>query len=318
MKNGNREQKSLFRTDFKDYFGLILSAVLLFFGFAAYLIFGKINAVDMEDDRLRIITSIAPLYSYVQNIVGDDADIVNLIQPGASPHDYQFSPEDVKDIARADLLIINGAGLENWLDDILEASGNKDLQIIDSSSGIEILGEEEGGEILQNPHIWLSPKVAVQQTEAIAGEIISIEKDLEKQKRYEENRQKLRNRLSELDVNYSAVLTRAKNKNIAVFHSAYDYLARDYGLNIAVVLEETPGREPTGRELASASRIIQNFGIKSIFQEPQFSPQIVQTLADELGLEVYELDPIGTEISKDSYFQVMGNNLSVLNAALNL
>jgi len=303
-----------------DYIGLYLSAGLLLFGAVFYVLSNYSHELTAEDSgRLKIVTSISPLYSHVKSTVGDSADVTNIVDPGVSPHDYQFSPDDVKAIAKADILVINGLGLEEWIYDVIEASDNDNLKIIDSSIGIEIIDTEGHDEHeLGNPHIWLSPMIAYHQGITILEGILTQDKTDRFAASLRENHLHYSLQLQNLDKRYKEVLDSAKITDIAVFHSAYDYLARDYGLNIAVVLEETPGKEPTAKELADASQIIRSLGIKAIFKEPQFSPKLVETLAEELDLHVYELDPIGSEVSEDNYLNVMEKNLLVLEEALNL
>ena len=312
--------KSINPRRLSDYTGVFLSLAMLVIGVVTYFYFKgsrAANQVEVEDDVLRIVTTISPLYSHTKKIVRENAEVRNLISPGVSPHDYQFSPNDVKFIADADILIINGVGLEAWLDDILDAASNEDLVIIDSSKGIEIIDGDDEQEF-GNPHIWLSPQNAVKQVGNIYDGIAELEQSEEKKSQYENNRFEYEHLLLALDTEFLESLGNVQNKDIAVFHSAYDYLSRDYGLNQAVVLEETPGQEPTAQELVDATNTIQELEIKLIFKEPQFSPKIVETLASDLDLQIYEIDPIGTEISEENYLNTMKANLAKLEEALNL
>lgn len=319
--SGRKAKHSNLSRYLKDYTGLLLSVLLILSGFLLFLFSSKDKEISKKD-KLQIVTSISPLYSHVKSIVGEYADVVNLIDPGVSPHDYQFSPQDVKSIADADILVINGVGLEEWLEDVIDAAGNENLVIIDSSEGVEIIEGEEYEEghahELGNPHIWLSPKIVIRQSINIRDSIADHEKIKNKRTVLTLNHLEYFNRLRKLDQDFEERLRDVKNKNIAVFHSAYTYLSRDYGLSEAVVLEETPGKEPTARELTHSSETIKDLEIKSIFKEPQFSSKVLQTLADELDLEVYELDPIGDTVSADGYLEIMHENLKVLEEALNL
>jgi len=129
--------------------------------------------------RLAVLTSFAPIHSLTLNVAGDVADVSVLIPPATGPHDYSFSPSDLAKIARADVLILNGVGLESWLDKGIKTSAKQHLRIVDSSRGIDLItgirmrnlagvksepDPDAGG---PNPHIWLSPRNAIQQVKNI-------------------------------------------------------------------------------------------------------------------------------------------------------
>ena len=135
--------------------------------------------------RIAILTTFAPVHCFTSNVAGDAADVSVLVPPNAGPHDYSFSPADIQKIAKADVLVMNGAGLENWLQRGIKSAGRKDLLVVDTSAGIHLItgldvrplpgvhsepDPDAGG---PNPHIWLSPVNAIKQVENIRDALVS-------------------------------------------------------------------------------------------------------------------------------------------------
>jgi ABC-type Zn uptake system ZnuABC Zn-binding protein ZnuA len=179
--------------------------------------------------ELKILTTIAPLYSFTKNITGDIAIVENLLPSGVGPHEYSLSPEDVKRIAEADVLIKNGVNLEKWLDKAITAVGeldrpsSKKLVVVDTSKGLEIINND--------PHIWLSPRNAVMQVKNIRDAL--MEADPDNAETYRENAADYIKRLEGLDKEISDRVKTWKRKEFVSFHSAFFYFSRDYGLKQA-------------------------------------------------------------------------------------
>src|ERR1700736_2571882 len=91
------------------------------------------------DARIAVLTTFAPVHCFASNVASDTADVAVLVPPNAGPHDYSFSPADIQKIAKADVLVMNGAGLENWLQRGIKSAGRKDLLVVDTSKGIPLI-----------------------------------------------------------------------------------------------------------------------------------------------------------------------------------
>jgi zinc transport system substrate-binding protein len=269
---------------------------------------------DKSDNRLTILTTIPPLYSFAKNIAGDIANVENLLPNGAEPHDYSFGPSDIKKVSKAQIIIKNGLSLETWLDKLLasaeenSAAIGRELFVVDSSSGIDVIDND--------PHIWLSPKRAVVQVKNIRDALIRL--DTVNAEVYSRNAALYINRLQTLSNDITFTVGTFKRREFVAFHSAFKYFADDYGLDQAAVIQESPGitSSPTG--IAEVIDIIRERDIKAIFSEPGSSHKIVNSIADDLGLEVHALDTLETgSLSKDWYENKMRANLEVLRTALN-
>ncbi len=123
---------------------------------------------------MQVVASILPLADFARQVGGDRLRLEALIPAGASPHTYELTPEQLKAVSRAKVLILNGVGLEFWADKVISAAANPDLEVVTASDGIRILAGDEdspGG----NPHTWLSPKNAMVQVEKIRDAFIKAD-----------------------------------------------------------------------------------------------------------------------------------------------
>jgi zinc transport system substrate-binding protein len=265
-----------------------------------------------SSEKLMVLTTIAPLYSFTRNVAGDAAGVENLLPSGAGPHEYSLSPQDAKKIADAHVLVINGVNLEAWLDKAINSTGTHGtgegrLIVADTSTGVEIMNKD--------PHIWLSPKNAVIQVRNIRDALITA--DPANAGVYEANAGAYIIRLENLDREIRDEMKTWGKREFVAYHSAFRYFARDYGLQQVAVIQETPETEPSPRHIASVIDTIKSRGIKSIFTEPQGSHKIIKSLAADMGLKVYSLDTLEMGIpGKEWYEDRMRANLAVLREAL--
>ncbi len=264
--------------------------------------------------KLKVLTTIAPLYSFTRNIAGDLADVDNLLPSGVGPHEYSFSPADVSKIEEAQVLIKNGVNLEDWLDKLIASAqervaptGKGRLTIVDTSFGVEIIDKD--------PHIWLSPKNAIIQVKNIRDALIKADPD--NSKRYTENAEKYIKCLEKLDRDIRDEVKTWKRKEFVAFHSAFLYFTRDYGLKQVAVIQEFPEKQPTPKHIADVINTIKKTGVNAIFSEPQFSHKIVKSIAKDLKLGVFSLDTLETgALYPEWYEDKMRTNLAVLKKAL--
>jgi zinc transport system substrate-binding protein len=276
--------------------------------------------------RIAILTTFAPIHCFTSNVAGDAADVSVLVPPNAGPHDYSFSPADVQKIAKADVLIINGAGLENWLQRGIRSAGKKDLLVVDTSVGIDLItgldvrplpgvrsepDSDAGG---PNPHIWLSPANAIKQVEHIRDALVS--RDPGNAETYRTNAGVYIQQLNGLDAQIRTATASFPNKNLITFHDTFPYFARDYGFHVVATFEEFPGKEPSPRTIEELRKIIAAGNVSALFSEPQYSPRAMQVIGKEFKVPVVQLDPMETgEGAKDFYERVTQKNLDALVAA---
>jgi zinc transport system substrate-binding protein len=268
---------------------------------------GETQTPSAAPDTVLVAASIAPLADFAQQVGGDRVQVVTLVPPGASPHTYELTPAQAEQVARADVLVLNGVGLEYWADKLIQSTGNPNLIVVDTSKGIEIMaGEatEAGG----NPHIWLDPRNAIVQVEHIRAALLRV--DPAHADNYRANAKRYSAELWELDREISNEVATWSNQQFIAFHPAWVYFARRYGLEQAAVIERSPGREPSPAEVARIVETARRIEAKAIFAEPQFSAKAAQTIAEESGVQVLFLDPLGSSLDDPSYLSLMRSNLA--------
>lgn len=270
------------------------------------------------------------MYLLASNVVKDidNVELINMTDSATGClHDYSLTTDNIKLLEDCDIFIINGAGMESFLDKVLEQK--PDLKIIDASEGIELIKSDYIDELDRhdhehdndhdhneeyNPHVWLSAENAIKQVENIENKLIEYN-SINKEK-YSQNAQEYIEQLTNLDNKIHSELDNLENKNIVTFHEAFPYFAKEYGLNIVGVVQREAGSEPSAKELQKTIEKIKKLDVKAICVEPQYSTKAAETISKETNVKVYTLDPIVTEESKNSsYIDIMNKNLETLKEA---
>lgn len=259
---------------------LVSILVLLFFALPFAGCVKKEEGKVAKEEAIIVWVSILPQADLVKKIGGELVEVNVLIPKGVSPEDYELPPQKLKELSRADIYFMVGhLPLEKaWIEKI--KANNRDLQVVDTSQGIEIIDD--------NPHIWLSPRLAVVQAYNIFEALSRIDK--ENKDYYEENYAALKDELEEMDKNMEALFSPLKTRLFITYHPAWTYLARDYRLTELSI--EKHGKEPAARDIARIIDIARENGIKTVFVSPQHSEKSAQTIAKELGGEVKVIDPL--------------------------
>ncbi|MCX7971075.1 MAG: metal ABC transporter substrate-binding protein [Negativicutes bacterium] len=263
-----------------------------------------------------IVTSFYPVYVTTVNVTGgiDGVDVVNMASPQTGClHDYQLTPADLRKIERADVVVINGAGMEGFLDKLL--SERPGLGLIDASRGIDLITDDKG-EV--NPHVWLSISLAIRQVENIAAQLAGA--DPAHAEQYRRNADTYIARLASLREEMHAAVDRLPERRIVTFHEAFPYFAREFNLLVAAVVEREPGSQPSAGQLAEIIDLVNREHIRAIFAEPQYPPQAAEVIAGATGARVYMLDPVVTDdpavADAERYITAMRSNQRVLVEAL--
>lgn len=265
--------------------------------------------------KVKVIASIAPLADFAKQVGGERVDVKLLLPPGASPHVYEPTPRSIKDVSDAKVFIKIGAGLEFWAEKIIKALGNKKLIIVDSSSGVSLIRESHShGSFGADPHIWLDPEIASSIVTKI--EKAFIKADPMGSESYKQNAFKYKEKLSQLDKEISEKVKTFRIKEYVTFHPAWNYFSRRYGLRVAGIIEESPGKEPSPKHIAKIIKEINRIGSRVVFVEPQFNPKIAEAVAKESGARVLYLDPIGGQKGRETYIDMMRYNISVMESVM--
>ncbi|MBI3954863.1 zinc ABC transporter substrate-binding protein [Candidatus Gottesmanbacteria bacterium] len=264
-----------------------------------------------QSDKIRVVASFYPLYFFAGQIGGEKADVVDITPFGAEPHDYEPTSMDMAKIENSRILLING-NFEPWIDKVKTNLEGKNITIV-------TVGEGLFNQKVQDPHVWLSPKLAQKEVKAILDGFQKA--DSPNRDYYQKNADKLLMSLDDLDKKYQQGLSSCKKKNIITSHSSFNYLANEYGFIQTSISGLSPDSEPSPKQLAEIADFAKKNNIDYIFFEKLISPKLAETIAFEIGAKTLLLDPLEgisqKEIeSGENYFTKMEDNLTNLKLAL--
>jgi zinc transport system substrate-binding protein len=278
-------------------------------------------------DRIKVATTIYPVEYFVGRVGGERVDVVSLIPPGMEAHDFEPRVSDLIDIARADLLVYNGAEFEPWVERALDALGGDAPPAIESVELLraDLLAAEkrEGGndrsEDEFDPHVWLSPLKAMAQVEAIVDALAAIRPDLATEFRSGGNA--LTSQLEDLDASFRSELSACGLSTFVTSHAAYGHLANEYGLEQVAVAGLSPDAEPGPRTLANIANRMSDLGVSHVLIEPIANSRVGENLARETGGTTLPLHPLESLTEEEQnggadYFSIMNQNLESLVMAL--
>jgi zinc transport system substrate-binding protein len=271
----------------------------------------KLSATD-SFPKLQAISSFYPLYEFAQQVGRDKVNVQLLVPEGVEPHDWEPTIQDVQQIQKSNLIIINGFGFENWVESLEEM--NYQGVVVDTSNGItknEVL--EESHEHESDPHIWLNPVLAKTQVQNIADGF--SKSDPQNQQFYQKNAQMYIAELDKLNSKIRNDLSNC-NRDFIAFHDAFSYFANEYDLHQHTIISSNdPHAEPTAKTLENVINTARELKIKIIFTEDTIDPRVSNVIANEIGGKILVLSPL--EISGDgNYISRMTENLDNLKEAL--
>ncbi len=273
-------------------------------------------ALSASAEGKHVVVSFYPLYIFAMNVIGDAEGItlsgLSSNQSGCL-HDYQLVTGDMVVLSDADLFLINGAGMEGFLETAAQAF--PELPTVSCSEGIELIKNEEGAETEYNAHVWLDPNNAVIMAENIRDALTEL--CPEKGDAFCANTEAFVLRLKELDRTLQSGLKDLAHRDIVTFHEAFPYFARAYGLNVVAVIALEPDEGISPRMLAALSEKVIAAGCPPLFTEPQYRSDAALALSAETGAGVWELDPaVSGPYTPDAYENTMLRNMEVLIEAL--
>lgn len=271
------------------------------------------------EQKISVVASFYPIYFFASQIGGDKADVVNVTPAGGEPHDYEPTPQDMAKIESANLVVLNGGGLEAWGGSVEQNIDSQKTILVTAGEGLTTRHIVEDGKSIVDPHVWLSPVLAEQMVDKIEQGYIKA--DSANADYYAKNATDLKAKLAQLDTEYKQGLTNCQRKDIITSHAAFGYLGVTYGLNQVPISGLSPEEEPSAKDLASIADFAKKNGVKYIFFESLVSPKLSQTIATEIGAQTLVLDPIegiaADELAAgQDYLTVMRSNLANLKISL--
>lgn len=292
---------------------------------------------------LRVVTTLYPYASIVEAIGGEHVAVTHLLPAGASPHTFEPRPSQIRDVARAHLIVSNGAQLDHWIAPLIEA-GNPGAERLVLAEGVALLpwtgptgagephhgpghepdhdhhghhADDGHGHGAFDPHIWLDPILV---RDVLAPRIAEALARLAPDRRadFEENLALFQQELDALDADIRRMLASVDRRRFISHHSAWRYFAARYGLEEAASISPSPGQEPSAQWLAQLTALSRELGVTTVLAEPQLNPQAAQIIAEEIGGQVLLLDPLGGPSlpGRSTYTELLRFNARMLAEAL--
>jgi zinc transport system substrate-binding protein len=316
-------------------FGLILSTISL------------LSFMSYANAETKVIASIKPLHSLVSYVMDGVGTPGILVDGSSSPHTFQLKPSHATMLQEADIVFWIGEDLESFLETPLEsiAANSRHITLMESDE-IELLkfreknifgghddhddhgdehdehADEHGDEHDEHAdehddhhdghahgehdiHFWLDPEIAKTIVKIVTRELSEI--DPSNASTYESNSTKAINEIDQLISDTKSKIN--SNASYVVFHDAYQYFEKRFGVEVVGALTVNPEVLPGAKQLSEIREVIEHENINCLFSEPQFNPSIAETIAKDTGVKAAVIDPLGAELNpgKDLYFDLIGN-----------
>jgi zinc transport system substrate-binding protein len=239
-----------------------------------------------------VAVSILPQAGFVEAIGGDKVEVVVMVPPGASPHTYEVTPDQMTQLSKAKMYAKVGSPVEfelNWMDKLIAV--NKNMLVVDCSKGIDLIKSQDPDEPGMDPHIWLSVKNAKIMVQNICNGLVQV--DNANKAYYEKNCADYLEKLTKLDDDLAADLSGVKNRSFIVYHPAFGYFARDY--NLTQIGVEQEGKEPDADYIVRLIQEAKEQDIHVVFVSPQYSTKSAESIAKEIGGQVVIIDPLAED-----------------------
>lgn len=276
------------------------------FTFCAAALFPLVSTPQAQDSKISVFVSILPQADFVERIGGDRVSVSVLVGPGQNAAVYEPTPRQMAALSQTALFFRIGIHFENaWMKRIAQA--NPAMKIIDTRLNVPMrvmeahdhhdgeiespVEESEKPWINKDPHIWTSPKLVKIQARTICDALKAL--DSPHQEEYENHFSEFAKELDALDEEIRGLLKDVRERHFLVFHPSWGYFADEYGLKQTAI--EIEGKEPTARQLTELMQTAKEQQITTIFVQPQFDKRLANTIAQSIGGQVIEIDPLAKD-----------------------
>ncbi len=291
------------------------------------------QAVETADDdgKIKVSVTFNAMEEFAKAIGGDKIVISAIVPDGASAHGFEPKANELGALARADVFIYNGLGMDQWAEEAAAAADNPGMIVVDTSEGADIIERDEHDDEHDDhdhddedhhghshgkvdPHLWLGLSGAKTQAENIKNALIKA--DPKNSAYYEENYTAFAAELDDLKAEYSEKFANVENRNFVTGHAAFGYLCRDFGLTQNSVRDIFAEGEPSAKQMSELVDYCKEHNVKTIFAEEMASPRVSETLANEVGAKVEKIYTIESRENGRTYMERMEENLSKIYLSL--
>jgi len=301
-----------------------LTATLIALLVASAACGGTSGSPSASNAPYRVVATTSLFADLARLALGDAVQIDTIVPAGIDVHTFEPAPSDVSTIADADLVLMNGIGLDEWVVALVDAAKQSNANVLRLGEGLEGYGfqylftESSNSGRARDPHVWLDPTAAELYLQQIASRVVEDRPELTSVIRsaLEKGRSSLRSLSQEVQLIFSAIP--ADRRKIVTFHDAFRYYARAYGITIVGVAIASPGQDPSAREIAALIDAIRAAGVTTVFSEVQFPSKVLNSIAAETGATVLAdlySDALGAAPG-DTYIGAMRANATVIVASM--
>jgi zinc transport system substrate-binding protein len=266
---------------------------------------GRMSEKQPTDGRLPVFVGIPPMAYLVEQIGREHVVAEVLVQPGEDPHTFEPTPRQVLGLSKAAVFFKIGMPFENMLVEKAK-EGNPRMTVVDVAQGVPKRSlddsvaeratdhEHEGqhDELCRDPHTWLSPKLLKIEAKNVAEAF--CRSDAVHEKDYRRNLAKLLDRIDAADRRIERMLTPYRGRSFYIFHPSFGYFADAYGLKEEAI--QVGGQNPSIKQHRTLVEQARSEGVKTIFVQPQFSPQSAEVVAKEIGAKVVPINDLAKDV----------------------
>jgi len=269
------------------------------------------SATPNANAPIPVITTISTFNSLVEGVGGNLVHVQSLVPVGASPEDYEPTPQDAVTLSQAKILVENGAGLESWLGPLLKNVPSTGLRVVVGADGLAVKND--------NPHLWMDPENAKVYVAKIRDALIAVDPAHEAQ--YRANAQAYQAKLEALNawIGHQIQTIPPNHRYMIVFHNAWQYYNDRYGITTLGFIEANPGQDPNPEQVAHLVDLARSHHVGAIFSEPEYSKKLADQIASNAGIHVvtdlYD-DSIGSNPKVGDYISMLTYDTNVIVKAL--
>ncbi|MDM5334832.1 zinc ABC transporter substrate-binding protein [Ureibacillus composti] len=297
------------------------------------------SETNTDSNKINVYTTVYPLSFFAEEIGGDYVNVSSIYPPGSNEHTFEPTQQDMMKLADADIFFYIGLGLEGFVENAKKTLANENVTLVataDHVSKEELLmstgSGEHAGETEEHdhedthnhgefdPHVWLSPTISQDLALAIKEELV---KEMpEQENTFNANYENLVKELETLNNEFEKMASEASSKTFFVSHSAFGYIAGQYGLEQVAIAGMNSQSEPSQKELTKIVDLAEELNIKYILFEQNVSSNLTSTIQQEVGAKSLTLHNLSVLTEEDvqnneDYFTLMNKNIETLRTALN-
>ena len=270
------------------------------------------SAASAADKVLHVSVTFDAMKEFTKAVGKEKVDVSVIIPDGTEPHDFEPKAQDLVSLSKADIFVYNGFGMESWADAAVKSAENSKLIVVEASKGAKPIQNTDAGEKEEHgqydPHLWLSIKGAETEVRNICTALVKA--DAEDAAYFEKNRDAYLTKLDSLYQTYSKKFKSVPKKSFVTGHAAFGYLCRDFGLTQNSVEDVFAEGEPSTQQLAQLVSYCKKNQVTTIFAEEMASPEVSQTLADEVGAKVETIYTMESAEDNQDYLTRLQDNLT--------